>query len=109
MLKRSGVLFALIAAAMMFSGCAAGFGLDSPVTGLLFADVTAPVAVTGTAEASKVGTAKATSFLGLFAKGDASIETACKSAGITEIHHVDKKVKHVLGIFATYEVIVYGN
>jgi hypothetical protein len=55
-----------------------------------------------------VGTSQATSILGWFAFGDASIDAAAKSAGISKIHHVDEQSTSVLGIFATYKVLVYG-
>jgi hypothetical protein len=44
----------------------------------------------------------------LVATGDASIEAAAKSAGITKIHHVDYHSKNILGIIGTFTVMVYG-
>ncbi len=40
--------------------------------------------------------------------GDASISAAMAEGGITKIHHVDSKVFQVLGLYAKYETIVYG-
>ena len=71
-------------------------------------DVKGPVAVTSNSNGTKVGSAKATSYLGWIAMGDASIEAAAKSAGITKIHHVDEHSTNILGIIATYTVLVYG-
>ena len=96
---------AFLAVALMVSSCAV---VRSPVIGGLYTDVKAPLAVTGNSGSSKVGTAEATSILGLVATGDASIETAAKSAGITKIHHVDEYAYSVLGIFAKYTIFVYG-
>lgn len=91
--------------AFMLSSCAV---VKSPLSGLLYVDVKAPVAVTGNSNSSKVGTAQAVSILGAVATGDASIENAAKNAGITKIHHVDEHSTNVLGIFATYKIYVYG-
>lgn len=91
--------------ALLFTSCAV---VQSPVLGLWYTDVKAPVTATNNANSSKVGTAEAQSILGLVATGDASIETAAKSAGITKIHHVDQHATSILGIVATYKVFVYG-
>ena len=71
--------------------------------------LTLPVTATSNAVGSKVGTAKATGYLGiLFFNADASIQTAAKSGGITEISTVDIKYTSILGIVVTYETIVTG-
>ncbi|MBM3236358.1 hypothetical protein FJZ31_08675 [Candidatus Poribacteria bacterium] len=80
----------------------------SPVTGFWYTEVKGPVTATANPTYSKVGSAFCTSLLGLIATGDASIETAAKNGGITKIHHVDYESKSILGLFATYTVIVYG-
>ena len=48
--------------------------------------------------------------MGFVATGDASIEAACKKAGITKIHHVDWKVVSDIpfGIKTIYTTTVYG-
>lgn len=71
--------------------------------------LTLPVNATGYAVGSKVGTAKATGYLGfLFFNADASIKTAAKNGGITRISSVDIKHTSILGIVVTYETIVSG-
>ncbi len=71
--------------------------------------LTMPVNATSNTVGSKVGTAKATGFLGvLFFNQDASIKTAAKNAGITKISTVDVKCSNVLGLVVTYETIVTG-
>jgi hypothetical protein len=71
--------------------------------------LTLPVNATSNPVGDKVGTASATGFLGvLFFGADASIQTAAKNGGITEISTVDIKQKNVLGIIITYETIVTG-
>lgn len=87
------------------SGCAT---VQSPVGAWAYVNVKGPVAVTGNTGSTKVGTAECSGILGLLATGDASIETAAKSAGIKKIHHVDYESNSVLGIISKYKVVVYG-
>lgn len=88
----------------MLSGCAT---VVSPVHGWAFTDVKWGASATSNSGSSKVGTAKATSYLGIVGVGDASIKAACDSAGITKIHHVDVYSKHIL-IVGWLETTVYG-
>jgi hypothetical protein len=67
-----------------------------------------PITATSNNLGSKVGTSQATSILGWFATGDASIEAAAKSAGIKKISHVDYEGSNILGLFAKHTTIVYG-
>ncbi|MCD8178300.1 MAG: TRL-like family protein [Tannerellaceae bacterium] len=80
----------------------------SPVMGLAYTDVVSGNAVTSNQLATKVGRSTATGILGLVATGDASYQTAAKTAGITKITHVDERSYTILGIYTTYETIVYG-
>ncbi|MFN3269189.1 MAG: TRL-like family protein [Candidatus Kapaibacteriota bacterium] len=91
----------------LITGC--GAYAVTPVLGVLYTDIKAPVTATSHPTYSKVGTASCTSILGLIATGDASIEAACKSVGITKIHHVDFHSNNILGIVATYKIYVYGD
>lgn len=77
--------------------------------GTLYTGVTEGQIATSNQVGSKVGTSSATGVLGLVAVGDASIRKAAKEAGITKISHVDVKKTSILGLFATYETIVYGD
>lgn len=104
-MKRLSMIAMLGVSIFFLSSCAQ---VKSPLTGFIYTDVKAPFAVTSNSGASKVGSAEATSILGWVATGDASIQTAANSAGITKIHHVDEQVSNVLGIFAKYKVVVYG-
>ena len=92
--------------AIIFSSCA--MSKNAPLTGFLYTATKSPMGITGNAGASKVGTAEAMSILGIVATGDASIDAAAKSAGITKIHHVDEEVTAILGIIAKYKIHVYG-
>ncbi len=98
-------LLLIVGLAAMLSSCAM---VSAPVNGTIFGSVKAPLAVTGNTGAVKVGTATAKSILGIIATGDASIEAAAKSAGITKIHHVDYESTNILTFYATYTVYVYG-
>jgi TRL-like protein family len=55
----------------------------------------------------KVGKAEAWGIV-LVAMGDASISAAAQNGGITRIHHVDHETMNILGIYAKYTTIVYG-
>jgi len=87
----------------MMTGCAG----VTPMTGTLYVDMKGPVAVGSATSAAKMGTSKATAIIGIVT-GDASIEAAMQNGGITKVHHVDSKVKSILGIYAEYETVVYG-
>jgi hypothetical protein len=86
------------------------FALMLSVTAMMAScSLTLPVNATSNTVGSKVGTAKATGFLGvLFFDADASIRTAAKNGGITKISTVDVKQGNVLNIIITYETIVTG-
>lgn len=71
--------------------------------------LTLPVTATSNNVGSKVGTSKATGYLGaLFFDADASIRTAAKNGGIKKISTVDVKYSTILGLIVTYETIVTG-
>lgn len=99
-------LSVILLSSSLMVGCAAY--AVSPVLGGLYTDVKAPITATSNTSYSKMGSASASSILGLIAVGDASINTAAKNGGITRIHHVDYKSTSILGIYATYTVYVYG-
>jgi len=98
----------VIIAAIAFMASSCGAYVASPLTGFIYSDVKAPLTATSNPVASKVGTAEATSILGIVATGDASIEAAAKKAGITRISHIDYEANSVLGVFAKFTVYVYG-
>lgn len=97
--------FLAIVLAAGLAGCA-----QSPVTGLIYSNVKAPLTATGVGEQSqRVGRASARSILGLVAVGDASINTAARNGGIREIHHVDYETQSFFGVVNDFTVVVYGN
>jgi len=94
MFKKFKTVAAVIIAGMMISGCA----------------LTLPVTATSNAVGMKVGTSKATGYLGiLFFGQDASVQKAAKNGGITKISTVDIKHTSILGLLVTYETIVTGD
>ena len=79
------------------------------LVGAVYTGYTEPAAVTSNELGSKVGQADVLSILGVVALGDAGIEKAAKSAGITKVSHVDKKTFSILGVFSKVTYTVYGN
>jgi hypothetical protein len=93
MLKKIKQIAALFAVVALLASCS----------------VVLPVNATSNPVGSKVGTAKATGYLGyIFLDQDASIRAAAKNGGITKISTVDIKQTNVLNIIVTYETIVTG-
>ena len=93
--------------------CAMGLASCSTVSsgsgmGVLYTGVAEGQIATSNPVGTKVGTSKTLGVLGLVSIGDASIQTAANSAGIKKISHVDIKKSSVLGLFATYTTVVYG-
>ena len=105
-MKKLLVTFSIVVTAFLFTGCAAY--VQTPALGALYTDVEAPITATSNEVGSKVGRAEASSILGIVATGDASIQEAAQNANISKISHVDYHSTNILGIYATYEVIVYG-
>ena len=103
-MRKAATWLGLSACALVLGGCATAYPIGS-----LYTELKLPVTATEAAGPSlKVGTAKCTSVLGLVATGDASIEAAKKSAGITKVHHVDWDARNILGLYGEYTVTVYG-
>jgi len=108
----------LAATSSLMSGCALMDYTEAPVAvpfGILYQQTKAPLSYKTPFKVSdKVGRAY-TSHIGppimpvLFVSiGDASIQAAAKSAGITKIHHIDYARTNILNMFTRIEVFVYG-
>ena len=95
-MKKIMIMFAVVATALVMGSCA-----SVGTVGALYTGITTPTAVTSNEVGSKVGTATCTGILGLVATGDAGVNRAAKTAGITKISHVDVKTVSILGIFTT--------
>ena len=81
----------------------------APVYGFVYMDVKGPEEVTPNLLGKKMGKGSCESFLGVYARGDCSIETAAREANITRITHVDSYAETVLLVYSKYTVLVYGN
>ena len=92
----------------MLTGCAAW--PRAGLNGLVFTNVTTPVAVLD-AEAANVKTGEACAFglLGIFATGNSTIVAAKQSIGITKIATVEEHFQQILfGAYTSYCVVVTG-
>ncbi len=101
-------LLSAVALALVLQGCATGFP-----NGLIYTEVTLPVSsasdFTQIKDTNK-GISYCTKWFGLWASGDASIETAAKNgqAGpIKKIQRVEYHAHDILGC-GRFETIVYG-
>ena len=56
---------------------------------------------------AKMGVATAEGII-LVTQGDASLKAAMDNGGIKKVHHVDYKVKNILGIVGSTTTIVWG-
>ena len=81
----------------------------APVYGFVYMDVKGPEQATPNLLGKKMGKGSCESFLGVYARGDCSIETAAREANITRITHVDSYAETVLLVYSKYTVLVYGN
>ncbi len=103
--KMKTLVLVAFTTAVLLTGCAS---VMSPAMGTIYSDVKAPIGATSNVGQAKSGSAFCESYLGVIALGDASIEAAAKSAGITKIHHVDYQAMNILGFYAKLTVTVYG-
>lgn len=105
-MKTTISLIAISAMSLLLQSCLGGI-LTRPA-GVVYADVSDPVAATS-AKGSRTGQASSTSYLGLVATGDSSIEAAKRNGGISSVSSVDVKRSNILGIITKYTTIVKGN
>ncbi len=89
------------------TGCVGPMGGVTGTHGMVYTDVSGPLAVTDNSASTKVGEASSEAII-CVATGDCSIKAACASAGITKVHHVDYHTTSVLGLYAKTTVMVYG-
>jgi len=107
-MKKLVATAALASVVIVFmTGCAVVGGIPGGTYGALFTQTDNAVAVGSASGYEKVGTSESTAII-CFATGDSSIKKAMENGGITKIHHVDAKVFSVLGVYAKYTTVVYG-
>ena len=98
-------LMAVAALAVLASGCVM---TRSPINSALTLDVSSSAGfVDNDVKPAKTGVAKATGLI-CFCEGDVTIKAAMENGGIKKVHHVDYKVRNILGIIAEYTTTVYG-
>lgn len=105
MKELNGVILVCALLALLSAGCAV---VASPVSGFLYTDVKGPVDSTDGAIGQKRGEACAISILGIVAVGDASIDTAKRNGGITEIQSVDHQSTSCLTLYGKFCTLVTG-
>jgi len=94
---------------LLVNGCAGMvFGGHKVIGGMFYADTAANEDVTANPVGSKTGEACAKSIMGWVTTGNASVQEAAKNGGIKKITAVDNKFSNILGVIATYCVVVVG-
>jgi len=110
MKKIKRFMFPLLALVLLaFTGCAAV--TSGPVRGSLYTNVTAPLDYERDEKGvsySYEGMACATSYLGVVALGDASIDAAKRNGKITTVVTVDYRTDGLLGFYSRFCTIVHG-
>ena len=94
-----------LGAAMLLSACQP---VASPLLGMVYNETKYGDMVTSHDAGTKEGKACATSVLGIYATGDASIQAAKNNGGITKVTHVDHSVKNFIGFYAEWCTIIRG-
>lgn len=106
-MRKIAIMVLMTGFAIMLSGC-----YSAPVVpprGLLYADVRAPMTTeTRGAIGKRQGMAMATTWMGVYCKGDASITAAARDGSIMEIDHVEYHYTNFLGLVQTFTTIAYG-
>jgi hypothetical protein len=92
------------ACAIALSGCVMA---HAPVMAPITLNERGPVGGGSAVGSAKTGRATATGIL-FFAHGDASVSAAMANGGITRVHHVDHETTNIMGFYAKYTTIVYG-
>jgi len=110
---RALAVVAVLAAVGLLGGCAGMF--QAPVIpgyGFIYADMKAPLQTaydkTPVSMNDKMGEADTQNILGWISAGDSSIQAAAQAGKITTVHHVDYHFMNILGIYAKFTTIVYG-
>lgn len=107
-MKKCLSLLAALTVSIIFQGCATGFP-----NGLVYTEVTLPIMATPDSDQikdSNVGISYCTKWFGLWASGDASVETAMNNGQAGPIKKVQRIEYHAYDILGCgkFETIVYG-
>jgi hypothetical protein len=112
MFRKLTTVAVLSIAASGLSGCAGAAFIGRPVIGTttLYAATNATEFINEqTKLGAKSGEGCVTSILGIVTTGDASANEAARKAGINRVTHIDNKFENILGLYAKYCVMVYGD
>lgn len=80
---------------------------NETISGFIFKEATQPGQTSTHAQPVKIGTATCTSYFGIVALGDCSINTAMKNGKISILSYYDEDVKNILG-YKKVTVKAYG-
>ena len=105
MFQRLTQIISLLVGVMFFGGCLA----YTPVVGVAMTMVQGPITATAFDQSSRTGKSCASSAMGLFAWGDASISTAKSIGQIKQVASVDFDTFNLLGVYGTFCTVVRGN
>ena len=105
MLRRLTQIVSLWVTVMFFGGCLA----YTPVVGIAMTMVQGPISATAYDRSTGTGKSCASSILGLFAWGDASINAAKSAGQIKQVASVDFDTFNLLGIYGSFCTVVSGN
>ncbi len=93
----------------LVTGCATTGGSSGTGGALYTKGVREGISATAHKPGSKTGMGCTTNTLGFFSEGDASISTAAKSAGITNISTVEREYTNYFYFYGKMCTIVTGN
>jgi hypothetical protein len=102
--KQSLVAGLIAIGLVSLSGC---MTVQSPALGGIYTNVQYGDTATPAAGANKTGKACATSWFGMVAMGDASIEAAKRAGGITTVSSVDHTANHIV-VYGVWCTVVKG-
>ncbi len=106
-MKKLGFLV-LLMGAFMLVGCAGPYSPGWVVSDYNF-PACSPDEASGLDIGSKSGESQMVNYLGWVAKGDASVQAAAQSAGISKVKTVDVHYESILGIINTTTTKITGD
>lgn len=111
LLRKLSAVAVLCVATTGLSGCA-GIAFAGPGAigfSTLYANTTGSNYVNDqTKLGSKSGEGCVTSILGIITTGDAGVHETARKANINRVSHIDYRFENILGFYAKYCAIVYG-
>ncbi len=112
LLRKLSVVAVLSLGATGLSGCAgvAFAGTGAPGFSSLYANTSSKQWINETTKlGAKSGEGCITSILGIVTTGDASVNEITRKANINRVTHIDHKLENMIGLYAKYCVVVYGD